>query len=225
MHVVCRGNCAHVFTDPGDWNGVWAVDYTWEISICAVCDGSNIFLFTELHGDVVPVGYDSLGNPIDEQQVTTTILYPKIDETLPRPHKDMPEDIRVDYEEARSVFSVSPRSSAALLRLVIQKLCKVYGGKGSNINDDIKLLVANGLPEKIQKALDIVRIIGNESVHPGQIDVKDDSHMARDLFEIVNEIVDDRVTYQKIINLYSSLPESKRLEIQKRDQKNRLDGS
>src|SRR5437867_9616038 len=43
--------------------------------------------------------------------------------TAPLPHPDTPDSIKGDYEEARAVYQQSPRSSAALLRLAIQKVC------------------------------------------------------------------------------------------------------
>src|SRR5437660_5354839 len=98
--------------------------------------------------------------------------------TAPLPHPDMPDQIKADFEEARSVFSRSPRSSAALLRLAIQKLCQCLGKKGENLNADVGVLVKEGLPVQVQQALDIVRVIGNHQVHPGEIDVRDDPNTA-----------------------------------------------
>jgi hypothetical protein len=40
----------------------------------------------------------------------------------PLPHPDLPDDIKEDYEKARSIVSRSPRSVAALLRLAVDKL-------------------------------------------------------------------------------------------------------
>jgi len=114
--------------------------------------------------------------------------------TAPLPNPDMPEDVKQDYEEARNIVTISPRGSAALLRLAIQKLCKSLGESGKDLNDDIKKLVAKGLPEKLQKALDSVRVIGNNAVHPGQIDLTDDIETANKLFVFVNVIVDNRIT-------------------------------
>ncbi len=147
------------------------------------------------------------------------MIYPNSG-NAPPPNPDLPEEIKVDYEEARSIASLSPRSSAALLRLVIQKLCKELGEKGKNINEDIANLVKKGLPDRIKKSLDIVRVIGNEAVHPGQIDLKDEIETVERLFELVNLIVEDRITQPKHIDqLYEKLPENKRKAIEERDKK------
>lgn len=147
------------------------------------------------------------------------MVYPTIKST-PAPNPDMPDKIKVDYEEARSVFSGSPRSSAALLRLAIQKICIELGLPGKNLNDDIGELVKQGLPVRIQQSLDIVRMVGNEQVHPGVLDVRDDPEIATMLFELVNLIVEDRISSPKrIAELYAKLPKEKREGIEKRDAK------
>lgn len=138
--------------------------------------------------------------------------------SAPLPNPDLPTEIKPDYDEARSICGPSPRGAAALLRLVIQKLCKHLGQNGVDLNADIANLVNQGLSPKIQKALDVVRVIGNEAVHPGQIDLNDNPEMASKLFVLVNLIVDAMITQPKQINdLYRSLPESKRKAIDARD--------
>jgi len=52
----------------------------------------------------------------------------------------------------------------------ISKPCVDLGGAGKNINDDIAALVAKGLPVQVQQSPDIVRVIGNNTVHLRQID-------------------------------------------------------
>jgi hypothetical protein len=74
------------------------------------------------------------------------------------------------------------------------------------------------LPVSIQKALDIVRVIGNESVHPGQIDLNDDPAVTSKLFELVNFIATKMITEPKEIDrLFEGLPPGKKEAIQKRD--------
>lgn len=137
----------------------------------------------------------------------------------PVPNPDIPEDVKKDYEEAASIYTQSPRGAAALLRLAIQKLCVDLGGKGKNINEDIKELVKKGLPEQIQKSLDIVRVIGNNAVHPGQIDV-DDAEGAGKLFILLNLITDYMISMPgKVDAMFSELPDSAKEQIEKRNGK------
>ncbi|MBD3630499.1 DUF4145 domain-containing protein [Cyclobacterium sp.] len=140
--------------------------------------------------------------------------------SAPLPNDDLPEEIKNDYLEAREILNQSPRGSAALLRLVIQKICKLLGEKGEHINTDISNLVKNGLPQEIQQSLDYVRVIGNNAVHPGRLDIKDNREIAVNLFKLVNIISDRMITQPKQIqNLYNSLPISQTESISKRDGK------
>jgi hypothetical protein len=146
-------------------------------------------------------------------------LYPATPYDI-EPNPDMDDDIKLDFLEARSILDASPRGAAALLRLCVQKLCKQLGQPGDNINEDIKILVKSGLDTRIQKILDVVRVIGNEAVHPGTIDLRDDRGTAQKLFELVNRIAYDTVTHKREVDsLYESLPQSKRDAIEKRDSK------
>lgn len=136
------------------------------------------------------------------------------------PSPDLPEDIQQDYEEARTIMNRSPRGAAALLRLAIQKLCKHLGQSGTSINDDIKALVQKGLPLKVQEALDVVRVIGNEAVHPGELDIRDDRETVAQLFKLVNFIATKMISEPKEIDeIYNALPQNKRNAIDKRDGK------
>lgn len=134
------------------------------------------------------------------------------------PNVDMPGSLVGDFEEARGIVNQSPRGAAALLRLCVQKLCKELGEKGQNIDDDIASLVKKGLNPIVQKSLDVVRVVGNEAVHPGTIDLKDDRETALQLFKLVNLIVEQMISLPKSISaIYDSLPENKRNAIARRD--------
>jgi hypothetical protein len=148
------------------------------------------------------------------------ILWPASTLGAPKPHPDLPDEIRLDYEEAARALDVSPRGAAALLRLAIQKICRELGESGKDLNADIGSLVAKGLSHQIQLALDIVRVIGNEAVHPGQVDLRDDRATATELFNLVNLIVDEMIGRpNRLKEMYDSLPLEKRKQIEKRDQK------
>ena len=141
--------------------------------------------------------------------------------TSPPPNPDLDEDIQNDYREAQSIVHKSPRGATALLRLCIQKLCTQLGEEGKIINNDIKSLVEKGLPTEIQQALDFVRVVGNNAVHPGTIDLtkKDNEEIAVKLFELVNFIADLMITQpQKRKQLYETvIPEEERKRIKERD--------
>lgn len=148
------------------------------------------------------------------------MIYP-YNSNAPLPNADMPEDVKQDYEEARSIASISPRGAAALLRLAIQKLCKHLGESGDNINSDIGNLVKKGLPLKLQQALDSVRVVGNNAVHPGQIDLKDDVEIANKLFAFINIICDNQISQAKQIDIFYTeiIPDNLKQAIDKRDGK------
>lgn len=146
------------------------------------------------------------------------LVYPVVC-SAPPANADLPDDLKRDFEEARQIAPISPRGAAALLRLAIQRICEHLGEPGKNINKDIASLVQKGLPVRVQKALDIVRVVGNHAVHPGQIDLKDDVETANKLFGLVNLIADVMITQPKHVNeLYESVvPDSQREAIEQRD--------
>jgi transcription elongation factor Elf1 len=145
------------------------------------------------------------------------MIYPDVS-GIAMANPDLGKEIIDDYDEARSIVNKSPRGAAALLRLAIQKLCKQLGEGGDNINDDIADLVKKGLPPMIQQSLDVVRVVGNNAVHPGQIDLKDDVSIANKLFDLINIIAQVMITQPKEIEkLYGALPDSQKKAIEKRD--------
>ena len=134
------------------------------------------------------------------------------------PNQDLPEDIRQDFSEASDILDASPRGAAALLRLCIQKLCVHLGEPGKNLNQDIGALVKRGLDVRVQKMLDTLRVFGNSSVHPGELDLRDDRASAEKLFGLVNMISDIMITQPKLISdLYGKLGDGQIASIERRD--------
>jgi len=130
----------------------------------------------------------------------------------------MPQSCLAYFEEARSVFADSARASAALLRLCIEELCCNAGAKGTTLNEMIAHLVEQGLDPKVQRALDIVRVTGDKSVHAGTINPADDPHIALSLFELVNDVVAETISKPKrIASLYEKLPAGAQSQIARRD--------
>lgn len=151
------------------------------------------------------------------------IVHPATNAEVPEPNEDLPADIRRDYVEAGEIVMASPRAAAALLRLAIQKLCSHLLQRDGAINEMIGDLVAQrSLSPLTQRALDVVRVIGNEAVHPGELDLRDDRSTATQLFGLVNLIAEQMISAPKhVMALYRTLPPDKVAGIEQRDAKAR----
>ena len=176
-----------------DWNGVEHHEKRCELRIgnCTHCRQNTLWIKEKMY-------FPDTGN-------------------APIPNSEMPQSVKDIYLEAASIFSKSPRGAAALLRLGIQLLCKELGESGKNINKDIAELVKKGLTPIVQQSLDIVRVTGNDAVHPGQIDT-DDSEVVAHLFDLTNVIVEYMIAMPNKVNgIFSTLPSDKLDGIKERD--------
>ena len=145
------------------------------------------------------------------------IIFPPMHASPPA-NNDLPGNVQEIYKEAASIANRSPRAACALLRLAIEMLLK-HLGETSTINESIKNLVKKGLDVRIQQALDIVRVTGNNAVHPGEIDFNDSTDV-QTLFGLINLIADRLITQPKqVAEMYNQLPEEDRDRIRKRDGK------
>ena len=103
--------------------------------------------------------------------------------------------------------------------MLVQRLCV---DEEINYKDDLNAgiaeLVKKGLSRQIQQALDTLRVVGNEAIHPGQIDFDDNSETVSVLFRLVNLIANERITPpREIADVYSQLPAAKLQGIEARD--------
>lgn len=192
-------NCPHcmAYASMG-WSNLWANDI-----------GKNVAMHVARCSHCLN---DSFWDVKSQRMISPAML------TSPIAHIDLPDDCRGDYNEARQISAFSPRSAAALLRLCIQKLCIHLGGKGRKIDDDIGVLVKTGLPVQIQQALDVVRVVGNNAVHPGEISIEDNPQLVQSLFGLVNMIVENQITQpKKVAEMFAALPAGAQEAIVRRD--------
>ena len=149
--------------------------------------------------------------------VREKMVYP-LTGNIPPPNEDMPKEIIEIYNEARQIRTLSPRASAGLLRLCVEKLTKELGETDGKLNTRIGNLVKKGLPSEIQQALDIVRVTGNEELHGDQIDLNDNPNVVKSLFDVINIIVQRMISDKKQIGkMYKQLPQEKITSIKNRD--------
>lgn len=179
---------------------------TWFGAECAACRRESLWL-----ADIRE------GIPTAVERQSARMCYPRT--LIGEPASaDMPEAVRKDYDEARAVAADSPRAAAALLRLCIQRLCDALGQEGRDIHDAIRELVKQGLPVTVQQALDYVRVIGNNAVHPGKLSESELDDAVPKLFWAVNLIVDDRITRQReMAEHFGTLPPTTLKSIAEKD--------
>ena len=152
-----------------------------EVSVCACCSRPSFWLSEKL-------------------------IYPSI-RAFPPANSDLDDNIRQIYDEAGAIAGQSPRAACALLRLAAEMLLEQLGNTGS-LNENIQKLVQNGLNERIQQSLDIVRVTGNHAIHPGKIE-PDDITNTQTLFDLINLIADALITQPKRVQaIYDNIPEA-----------------
>lgn len=138
------------------------------------------------------------------------MIYP-IDSNVPNLNEDMPDNVKSVYYEAKTVLNISPKSACALLRLALEMLLDELEIAGRSLNDKINKYCNDfDSNNRLIKAFHLVRLVGNEAVHPGVIDIDDNEDIARAMFEIINEIVDETITKKnKMDAIFEYLPEEK----------------
>lgn len=148
------------------------------------------------------------------------MVHPQVPTAL-MPVTDMPDDVRRDYMEARAVFDTSARAAGALLRLAFVKLFPHIGVNKDDPNRAIAELVNAGLAQDLQQqALDLMRVLSNQTVHDGFVTQENQPATVSFLFWLLNYLVEQMISKPKQIRAaYASLPQDKRDGIAKRDAK------
>jgi hypothetical protein len=153
--------------------------------------------------------------------VGNTLIHPAVAGRKHREHAEFPDEVKRDFIEADEIHQKSPRGAAALLRLAIEKLCReITQDSKRTLDGQIEILVSKGLDPRVQKMLDIVRVIGNEAVHPGVMDLRDDVDTVQQLFFLMNEIAEEMIAKPKRLEAaYNSLPQPKLDGIEQRNKR------
>jgi hypothetical protein len=112
---------------------------------------------------------------IDHQRQTQTpieefIAYPKNQFRRPTP-KEVPAEIRKDYEEAAAVLPISERASAAQSRRCLQAILREQGYIQRDLLQQIVALLSEenpgkAIPTSLRTTVDAIRNFGNFSAHP-----------------------------------------------------------
>ncbi|WP_194192678.1 DUF4145 domain-containing protein [Clostridium chrysemydis] len=116
-----------------------------------------------------------------------TLIYPKTLLTE-KPIANMPIDIKNIYLEASKIVELSPSSAGALLRLALQNLI-TYLGYTDDLDNCIHKLVKKGLDESILAVLESIKVIGNNPIKPGEINLSEKKSDVLILFNVLNYLV------------------------------------
>ena len=130
------------------------------------------------------------------------ILFPSENMSGPIPNADMPECVAQLYKEAMSIYMQSPRAACALLRLSVERLCFHLVHTSGILKEKIgNLISVKQLPDSVFQALELVRLVGNKAVHPGEIQLDvDDKDTAIALMKLLNYITAYTITLPTSIN-------------------------
>jgi hypothetical protein len=104
------------------------------------------------------------------QPVKQVRAYPMSTNRRPTP-KDVPTEIKEDYEEACRVLPISEKASAALSRRCLQAILRGQGYGQHDLARQIDALLAEPNPSKsiptgLRATVDAIRNFGNFSAHP-----------------------------------------------------------
>jgi hypothetical protein len=152
---------------------------------------------------------------------THRMVYPPARLGVP-PHPEMPARPLELYLEAQDVAARSPRAAAALLRVAVDVLLRevVEGAGRKSLNDVIGMAVAAGLTPAVQQALDVLRVIGNDALHPEAIvlDEQDPDAKVASLSKLMNVVVEQMVASPRLAReMLDTLPSGAREGIARRD--------
>jgi glutathione S-transferase len=128
------------------------------------------------------------------------MVYPR-SSMVPLPNPDMPEDVEKIYNEAREVSFLSPRASAALLRLALEMLLPQVGAKKAQLlNIDDTQLIENSIVEHLPR----VPILIDPETGAVICDVLAISEYLEENFKDYPSLLSDDIVKRSDIRVFSS---------------------
>jgi len=92
--------------------------------------------------------------------------------------------------------------------------------EGKDLFEKIGHLGRRVSDETVKMAADVVRVLGNKGIHPGEIDLTERADSAKSLFLVVNMLVQNLIAGPAAIKaLHGSLPKGALESIDTRDKK------
>jgi len=130
-------------------------------ALCPACSGL-IVMYSDPRSHVMPGS--GLTKPKDDQ---SGVIFPRRPALKPLP-PEVPTEYRGDFDEARLVVELSPKSSAALSRRLLQRvLHERFNINRPNLQQEIQEFISTlGPPSHLIQQLDAVRLVGNFAAHP-----------------------------------------------------------
>ena len=143
---------------------------------------------------------------------------------------EVPSNYKQDLEEAVSVLELSPKSSAALSRRLLQKILREkLNVKKQSLAKEIEEILSRGeIPTYIKESIDAVRNVGNFAAHPskskntGEI-VEVEPNEAEWLIEVIDALFDHVFVQPEKLKLRKEKLNSKLAEIGKPPMKDASD--
>lgn len=110
---------------------------------------------------------------------------------IDQPNEYMPENLKIIYNEAKSISKLSPRASAALLRhileqMLLEKFPNLKNEKLSSILTNENII--SQLGKNLLKKGEAIRFVGNKTLHTLEINMDELNLNMDKMFKWVNEI-------------------------------------
>ncbi|MGP6203906.1 DUF4145 domain-containing protein [Microbacterium sp. F2] len=155
------------------------------------------------------------------------VIYPRAS-AAPAPHPEMPEPVRALFVEAGEVLSISRRAGAALVRAALERLLRIVAPTSSRAKLDTRIAeLKPRVSSSLGELLDVVRFLGNESLHADEdgsnelvfmyLDEAHDAGISELLFDAINDLVDELIARPaQTRELWQKLPEGVRAAIERK---------